>query len=390
MSVKKRAYKVLLNFLLFAGLALFVSACSTESHQSEPIAHDLTTDTGIKHAKRFAISNGKGFKIIHLFGKANSKDTTANFVVYTSEKPDIALPNVYFVKAPCSRIISLSSIYSSMISILNSASAIVGIENCDYYTNSAIIERCKQGHIKELQRSPDLDKEQTISLRPDVIFAFGMGKSPNEFDQKIIQSGIPVVVSLDHLEASPLARAEWIKFFAVFVGKERMADSIFNNVSVNYEKLRTEAGSIKDKPTVFTELKYGDTWYVPGGNSFMAQMIHDAGANYVWRDDSSTGSLPLSFENVFTNANGADFWLNVSMCNTLNDMVKQDVRYSQFKAYKTKQVFNNNKIVNLNGYSAYWETGMIFPDRLLQDLITIFQHKDSKELSALHYYKQLN
>ncbi len=390
MSFKSRAYNFVLNLLLFAGIGCFFAACSSDPVHSKFSLRMLSHDTSIKHAKRFAISRGNGYKIIHLYGKANSTDTTANFVVYTGSKPDIALPHAYYIPAPCARIVSLSSIYTSMISILNSSSAIVGIENCDYYTDTGIIEGCKRGKIKELQRSPDLDKEQTIRLKPDVIFAFGMGTSSDEFDQKIIQSGIPVVVSLDHLEASPLARAEWIKFFAVFVGKESQADSIFNTVSTRYEQLKLEAKSMNNRPEVFTELKYGDTWYVPGGRSFMAQLIQDAGAIYVWREDTSSGSLPLSFETVFVKANAADYWLNVSMCNSLDEMMKQDMRYSKFKAFVARQVFNNNKIVNDHGYSAYWETGMIFPDKILHDLITIFHHKVPSQIKNLYYYKQLN
>jgi ABC-type Fe3+-hydroxamate transport system substrate-binding protein len=51
-----------------------------------------------------------------------------------------------------------------------------------------------------------------------------------------------------------------------------------------------------NKPSVLTEIKYGDAWYIPAGKSFIAHLIEDAGGNYFWKEDTKTGSSAQSFE----------------------------------------------------------------------------------------------
>lgn len=379
-------------FSVMISLMLFVSGCADHSTVvvDDIQQQKLVNATTIHFAKLFDISEGADYKVVHLFGKANSVDTTANFVLYKNKRPLLHIQNAYYIKLPCERIISLSSIYSSMLAELNCVNKIIAIENKDYYTNSQILKEVNSGKIKEVQRNSEIDKEQVLALKPDVIFAFGMGRSSGDFDSKIMESGIPVVISLDHLEKSPLARAEWIKFFAVFVQKEKEAETIFNEVSADYETLTKLAHIYSNKPSVFTELKFGDTWYVPGGKSFMAQLISDANAHYLWMSDTLAGSLPLSFEAVYSKAHEADFWLNVSMCTSKQQMLAQDKRYGDFSAFKKDAIFNNNLHCNALSYSSYWETGMIYPNRILSDLIQIFHPTSVDSLKReMYFYRSI-
>jgi iron complex transport system substrate-binding protein len=147
--------------------------------------------------------------------------------------------------------------------------------------------------------------------------------------------------------------------------------------------------TVKYRPTVLTEIKYGDAWYVPGGNSFMAHFIKDAGGTYIWKDEDRTGSIPLSFEAVYLKAKDADHWLNLFInLNTKKDLLAYDERYAMFKAFKTGNLYNNNKIANTKGYSDYWENGMTNPDELLLDLIKIF-HPNLAPDHTLKYYKKI-
>src|SRR5690606_5534333 len=104
------------------------------------------------------------------------------------------------------------------------------------------------------------------------------------------------------------------------------------------------------KPSVFSEIKYGDVWYLPGGKSFMAQLLNDASADYIWKSDSSAGSLPLSFEQVYSKAKDADFWLNLPLIKTKKELLSYENRYSEFKAFKDGKLYNNTKTTNDKGY----------------------------------------
>lgn len=372
---------------------LFLSSCSSDQVDLSKIeTTHLSRNESVKHAKRFTIFNSKNFRVIYLLANAKNTYTTDTFVLYDSVKPyfDFA-KNVHYIKTPCKRILALSSIYTNMLTELGCLSNIKGIENVDYYNNANIINAVESGKIVEVQKDPDIDREKVLKMNPDIIFAFGMNQNSNDFDIKIVQAGIPVVMCLDHLERTPLARAEWIKFYAAFVNKSSEADIIFAEVEKDYEMLKKMSHIYTEQPSVLTELKLGDTWYVPGGKSFMAQLIKDANANYIWSNDTASGSLPLSFETVYKKAQKADYWLNVSLCTTKEQVLEQDERYANFEAFKRDAIYNNNLNCNKLKYSNYWETGMMYPNRILSDMIQIFHPKAKSDLHRqFYYYRKLN
>ncbi len=381
-----------IKFIIIFVAILTLSSCNSTHPDKEGVeVTDLYKDTTIKYARRFLIDHGKGFKVIHILANRETSDTSATFILYDSVRPQLHYKNSHFIKTPCTRIIALSSIYANMIAEVGGLKSIIAIENVDYYNNSGITKAVEVGRIFQVQRNPEIDKEAVLKLKPDVIFAFGMGGSSGDFDAKIVESGIPAVISLDHLERSPLARAEWIKFFAAFVNRSNEANIIFTEVEKDYDELKALARNYTDRPNVLTELKFGDTWYVPGGKSYMAQLINDANGNYFWSNDTASGSLPLSFEAVFKKAQKADLWLNVSMCTTKQQVIAQDKRYADFEAYKKNSIYNNNLYCNKLKYSTYWETGMIYPNRILSDMIQMF-HKQAKDSldRPFYYYKQVN
>ncbi|MEO6302240.1 MAG: ABC transporter substrate-binding protein [Bacteroidia bacterium] len=375
----------------FAGCFLFCFGCSEPTKKSIPFLFDLKKDSSIKYAKRFAISRNKDLTLVYLFGNKANYDTTAIYLIYSDSSLIKNAPkNFILIKNPCEKIAALSSIYTAMFFELGLIDNLVAIDNVDYCNNPEIISRCNSGKIKQLAKGIETDLEQTITLKPDIVFTFGMGDPEKDVNPKLLQSKIPVAISLDHKEETPLARAEWIKFFAIFVNKKEMADSIFNLVEKNYNALKVIGEKTELKPSVFSDIKYSDSWYMPGGKSYVAQLLNDAGTNYLWKDDSNYGSLPLSFEQVYAKAKDAGFWINVSTLRTKKELVGFDTRYAEFAAFKTGNIFNNTKHVNALGYSTYWETGMIYPDRILSDLILIFHPELKGQLkNEFYYYEQL-
>jgi iron complex transport system substrate-binding protein len=93
---------------------------------------------------------------------------------------------------------------------------------------------------------------------------------------------------------------------------------------------------------------------------------------------------------VFARARDADFWINLSTLKTKKELLGFESRYAEFKAYTTGNLYNNTKATNSFGYSNYWETGMIYPNKILSDLIQIF-HPELKEQikDDFYYYEQL-
>lgn len=359
---------MLKKIILFIPLLLVLSCATTTENQQ---AKTTLTSVPLSYAKRFTIKTCADFTVLELHGNKNDSAITASFVLYKHKKPDYT-KDAYYIKTPISRVASMSSIYTTMIAQLKCEDKIIAIDNVDYYNNTFIQEQVKKGFIIELSKGPQTDIEKTIALQPDLFLTFGMGSPKDDVDKKLVQSSMPIAVSIDHLEETPLARAEWIKFFAYFFYKESVADSLFQTTEKKYNDLKTLAQSSTHKPSVLTEIKYGDAWYIPAGKSFIAHLIEDAGGDYFWKEDTKTGSSAQSFETVYAKAKDCDIWINLYNLNSKKELLSYDERYGLFKACKNNQLYNNNKTQNALGYSNYWETGITNPDEVLADLIAIF------------------
>jgi iron complex transport system substrate-binding protein len=182
--------------------------------------------------------------------------------------------------------------------------------------------------------------------------------------------GIPIIEGADYMEAFPLGRTEWIRFYGLLFGKEEMADSIFKETEQAYLSLKDLTANIDNRPTVLSEKKFGSSWYVPSGDSYMAHLIEDAGADYMFKDLPGAGSTPLAFETVFDKAIHADIWLvkyNQSSEMTYNDLRSEYTPYENFDAFKKKRIYTCN-----TGAVPYYEEFPIHPEYLLKDLIWIF------------------
>jgi iron complex transport system substrate-binding protein len=221
-------------------------------------------------------------------------------------------------------------------------------------------------------------------LQPDVIFAYGSGSPDYDAHPKLQAAGLNVVLLAEFLEPTPLGRAEWGKAIAAFFNQEAAANIWFDGVSDRYNSLRASAQASPTQPSVLKEAPYQGVWYVPGGQSFAAKLLADAGANYVWAADPHSGSLTLDFETVFANASSADFWLDVGFVNSLAELQASDQRFGEFASVHHNKVYNNNKRLGENGGNDYYESGTASPDVLLADLVEIF-HPDLQDHQLVYY-----
>ncbi len=373
------------NIVLLLIMTIAIGGCivSTEPTKS-------SKKHTIFYAKKFnKIIVSDSITKLEIYGNKTSDKVTATFVLYSKSKPK-PLPNQYLIQVPVKSIISLSSIYTEMLLQLQvNINQIKAIDNVTYYNNKQIIEAVNTHKMLEVAKSTKLDIEKILLLNPNVLFTFGMGNPKEDVDKRLAVTAIPIAISLDHLEETPLARYEWLKFFAAFVCKDALADSLFGLTEHSYKALQKLTPQVVNKKSVLTEIKYGSVWYVPAGNSYIANLINDAGGKYFWNAKKQTGSIPLSFENVFNKAKDADVWINLYSVNNKQELLSYDSRYAFFKAFKTNQLYNNNKIQNAQGFSNYWEKGINKPDSVLADLIYIL-YPELLPNHQLMFYKKIN
>ena len=109
---------------------------------------------------------------------------------------------------------------------------------------------------------------------------------------------------------------------------------------------------------------------MPGGNSYIAKIFSDAGGDYIWKDNESTGSLHIDAESVLLKAQDADFWRVINSSDipfTYERLKNENELYPLFKAFKEKQLL----VCNVRE-SGYFEKSQYEPDVLLADFIYHF------------------
>ena len=346
-------------FLLL--LALTNCVVKNDNKQKE-----IKSDATIQCAKGFSINYFDNYTEVIVKNPWDTTKILHKYILVDKTKPyPENLPEGTVIKIPVENIACLYSIDASIIQTLGDEHKIKAIAETKYVKIPFLVTGLKEGKIADIGQSTSLNIERLMDVSPDIIIVSpfqGTGYGNLE------ATGIAIVENAAYMENTPLGRAEWIRFIAAFLQKDKEAEKIMNDIASRYTQLVEKTKTIDFRPTVFCEKKYGQTWWVPGGNSYMAHFLKDAGANYIWRDTPETGSLEFSFETIYDKAENADYWI----IHSDNDITYQDLKkefepYSYFKAWKEKQIILSNTVKN-----DYYETGVMNPDWILGDLIHIF------------------
>ena len=290
------------------------------------------------------------------------------------------------IRPPFNRWAVSSTTHIGFMNALGESQKIVGSTSPDRIYDSETHERFKDGEISKIGSDMEFNFESVLGIKPDIILQTAF-EGQQQRDNRLLATGMNFVYILEWLEPHPLGRAEWIKVFGLLTGKQEEAESIFGKVSDNYYRLREDVSAKGSKPLVMIGNNFNGTWYMPGGGNYMCRFLEDAGFSYPYFDNEKRGSLALNFENVLKEFRTADIWLNVSASN-LDALLQEDSRYSLFKPYASGKVYSVSGRVNSGLGNDYWESGVVYPDRILEDLVSI-SNPDILPDHKLMYYKNL-
>ena len=345
----------------------------------------------IKYAKNFTLEYREGYKLLGV--KTQDSPAAVQYaLVPKGTNPTISEKDAVVIQTPIEKIITLSSTYYPMLQQINELGTVVGIDDDTYTYNETIRKAVEAGKVAVVGGDGAgslLSLEKVIELAPDLLMSPYMN-APIFEDAKLKESKQTLVLNADYLENSPLGRAEWGKFVAAFYNKEVEASKLFDQLVVRYEEIAKLTSGMGEKPSVLVNTAYQGSWYMPGNESYVAELLNDAGANYLFADSvTGTGASPLAFEVVYEKAKDADFWLNVGFAADIKGLVAEDARYGEFKAVVEGKVYNNNARMNPNGGTDFYEGGVANPDIVLKDLVKIF-YPDLLPAYQLFYYSIVN
>ncbi|MDR2954850.1 MAG: ABC transporter substrate-binding protein [Prevotella sp.] len=371
------------NITLLFSIILILAGCN----KRKPAGQDNTkpqTEYTVYYAKGFQVKKYDEYTTISVRDPWDTTRMLQTYVLVAKNKNLPAnLPKGTLVRTPLETVVTYNTIHCSTLKELASVDIIKGVCEPQYVKTEEVIAGVKAGSIIDLGMASNPDVEKIIMLSPDAILtspikglAYG----------SITNAKIPIIETPDYTEPHPLGRAEWIRFYSLFIDKEQLADSLFNITVTNYNNIKKLASDVSKRPTVFMDMRYMGSWNMPGGGSYLANMLADGGGSYLWADDNTTTFLPLSFEAVLDRAGEADVWLIRYFSPddiTYNSLEKEYKPYSYFRAFKEKNIYGCN-----TSYSTFYADLPIHPDYILKDFVKVF-HPDLFPDYQLKYYKAL-
>jgi len=343
----------------------------------------------LRYAENFEITELSTHRILTIRNAHTKADSKLQYALVPKSSKLPELPKgLTVIRTPVERVVVMETVYIGYLDALHAIDTIVGAGTVDFISNQQVQDHVANGAIQRVQIGQGLDIERMLLLQPDLILTSISGDPTFDVPAKLTRLGLPVVLTAGYMEAHPLARAEWIKFIAAFFDADEAAHAQFDQIADNYEALQARAANVDDPPSVFVGAPYSGTWHVAAGESYTAQAIRDAGANYLWSEIASQGAIPLDTERVFLKAANADYWLNPSFYRSHAELLNADNRFGKFKAAQERTVFNNTKQTGSNGGNAIWEDGIVHADKVLADLIAIF-HPELLPDHEFVFYEQL-
>ena len=166
-----------------------------------------------------------------------------------------------------------------------------------------------------------------------------------EVKEQLERFGIPVLVERSSYESGPLARMEWIKFYGILLGREELAQQVFDRQAERIAPLLDQQST--GKSCAFFSISANNLANVRKGGDYVARMIEMAGADYVFADLTDSGNslstMNLPLEDFYAGARDADFLIYNStiegVVSTTDELVAKCSLLADFKAVQNGHVW---------------------------------------------------
>lgn len=341
--------------------------------------------TVFKYATLPSIVEYDGFTVVTIANPWKDGKALHTYVLVPREKEmPVHLPKGTVIRTPLQKAVVFTTVHCSLLMNLGCKDKIAGVADLKYIKIPWIQRQVKAGHIVDCGDGMSPLIEKIIDIKPDAILLSPFENSGGY--GKLEDIDIPLVECAEYMEVSPLARAEWMRFYGLLFGCQKKADKLFAEVDRNYNDLRQLAKKEGKGRSIMIDKQVGSVWYVPGGRSTIGQMIVDAGGRYPWGDDEHSGSLSLPFETVLEEAFDTEVWMfryDSEQSMTSDLLLSEQEGYNQFRAFQTGEIYGCNVRTTL-----FYEESPFRPDWLLGDFIQIL-HPGIKGAKPLRYYKKL-
>ncbi len=386
---------------LFILIASLLPASALDGNLTDGCVEDYSADVDyfpdkveILDASKFTVEYFNSYKVLSV---ADAFDGAPGFTYVLVQcgtpapSPADFPEGTQFIEVPAADLITLSTTQLPALSQLDLLEHLVGVDSGFYISNPEVARLIADGEVAEVGFGAEINIELVLELQPQLVMSYGYNPA-TDAHPVLLEAGIFTALDASWRELSPLGRAEWLKFTALFYNREAQASAIYQDIAAQYEAVKAAAAvAADDRPHVLINsfLGYADAWFIPGGETYVGRLIRDAGGDLLLAEAGSATSQGLSFEVAYEGGFDADIWLVETFgIYSGADLLALDSRFGDFAAFQSGDVWNNNRDENANGGNNYYEAGVTNPHLVLADLVAIF-HPDLMPAHEFAFYQRL-
>ena len=186
-----------------------------------PSAQEAGDTVSLKYATQLSIVRHKDYtevvvknpwkegKILHSYLLVPDSIDPQNISHSSLLTPHSSLSTV--VRTPLRRSVMFTTVHCAMLMSFGCEQSIAGVADLKYIKIPWIHEQVKAGRITDVGEGMSPVVEKIIDQRPDALFLSPFENSGGY--GRLEEIGIPIIECAEYMEPSPLARAEWLRFW---------------------------------------------------------------------------------------------------------------------------------------------------------------------------------
>lgn len=364
-------------------ITVLLSGCTANG--GKHAGYDACTVYTPQYASHFVIDSLESGKIITTTNPWQGADSVStSLFISTGAKSAPEGFDGKFLNAPARRIVATSSTHIALLDALDALDRLVAVSGKMFVNNPKVTGA---DSIADVGYDSNFDYETLLSKNPDLVLLYGINGS-SVMEKHLDRLGIPYAYIGDYLEENPLGKAEWLVAMGEIIGNRAKAEEVFKPIPERYNSIKEKISALGGaKTAVMLNSPYGDSWFMPPSDSYMVQLISDAGGNYLY-PVKSRSSVPIDIEEAYKLTSVCDVWLNPGMYNSIAALMHACPAFNNLKVVTEKEIYNNNLRTTPSGGNDFFEGAIVHPDEVLLDLAKIF-HPELYPDREFVYYRRL-
>lgn len=317
---------------------------NTKSPESEEKSEDrliYKSSMELKYAEKFTVDYyEKGYSLLSI------TDGRRFLIVPEGEDiPEGVEEDVVILKQPIKNLYLVATAVMSMFHELDALDTISlsGQKEDGWYIEEAK-DAMRRGDMVYAGKYNQPDYELILSKGCSLAIENMMISHSPEVIEKLEDFEIPVLVEYSSYEPHPLGRVEWIKFFGALLGKEELAESVFNKQEEILERVKADEKT--NKTVAFFFITSSGLVQVRRTSDYVPKMIELAGGKYIFDDfgeESNRSTMNMQMEEFYNTAKNADFLIYNSAIDggitSLDELFDKSELLKDFKAVREGNVW---------------------------------------------------